>query len=202
MSQRIQKIYWDLDNELLQDVSGASSTNKYPYIYYKEKPQIQLFFRSEDSGDSSGNNFAYLNLSNNTWFSICVDDDFNHGDSSASGPLCKVTDFNIIQTDLATLGKLTFTLDANTLALRNAITNSQELTGVWLEVLGYNSQMDLEFVTRIPFDCRNIMDPSGGTGVPAAVVDNTNFSWYVNSSGQQCLRILNDDGLVLADLTP
>lgn len=201
MSKRKQKIYWDLDNQALTDSSGVSlrSESQYPYIFYKENPEFEVHLLSDNEGDSSG---KYDDLTDSMWFSICIDDDYDHDhdDSSNAGPLCKVTDSDIDQSSI-TDGVLSFTMNGNTSQLGDVLGTSKEVNNTRLEILGYGSQMTLEFVARIPIICKNIMDPSGGTATPLSI-QGANFDWYVDGSGKQCLRILNDDGQVLVDLTP
>lgn len=205
MAKRIQKIYWNMDKQRLEDSDGNSLRNKdqYPYIYYKEKPTIELHLLI-DGPDSSGEDSSaaglYQRLASTMWFSVNVDDDYDHDDSSAEGPLCKVTDGDIDESSVDT-GILSFTLDGDTVPLSNALGTDAKLSSTYMEVLGYDSQMGLEFVTRIPFHCKNIQDPSDGSGTPAST-QSDNFDWYTDGNGRQCLRILNDDGQILADLTP
>lgn len=199
MPKRKQKIYWDIDNQVLTDSNGSSlrSESLYPYIFYKENPEFEVHLLSDDEGDSSG---KYDDLTSSMWFSIAIDDDYDHDDSSSVGPLCKVTDSDIDQTSISS-GILTFIMNGNTSQLEKALGTQQEIKNTRLEILAYDSEMTLEFVSRIPIICKNIMDASGGTATPSTT-GSTNFEWYTNTSGQQCLRILNDDGQILTELTP
>jgi hypothetical protein len=198
--RRLIVIYWDVVNKCHRDSSGAKvRSDQYPFINYREKPIVNLYLVTDDSLTS----YSELNATYN--FTAAIDDDFDH----STGLMCKTEDDEInvtgdwegdsANTPSTAAGEFSILLNADTSEYDSKIASLSEKAGTKLEVHCYDSTSgDLWAVFRMPFRCLNIIDDDSAT--PTARLSN--FEWYTNGDGKQCLRIKNDAGEVLTELDP
>ena len=199
--RRLITIYWDVVNKCHRNSSGDKTrSDQYPYINYIEKPIVNLYLVTDDSLT------AYDKLNATYSYSVAVDNDFDHSNNL----MCKTDDDEINVTgdwegDSANTpdpasGEFSIRLDANTTQYRDKIGTVSEKANTKLELKCYNSTSgDLWAVFRMPFRCYNIVDD--GSATPTGRVDN--YEWYTDPASQkQSLRIRNDAGEVLVELTP
>jgi len=198
--RRLITIYWDVVNECHRNSAGEKiRKDQYPFINYREKPIANLYLVTDDSLTS------YAELNATYTFSAAIDDDFDH----STNLMCKTDNDEInitgdwegdsANTPSTAAGEFSIRLDADTTQYRDKIGTNQEKNNTKLEVKCYDTTSgDLWAVFRMPFRCYNIIDD--GSATPTGRVSN--YEWYDNDEGKQCLRIKNDDGEVLAEFSP
>ncbi len=199
-TKRLIEIWWDMVlNTHLDSNGNAVTKDEWPFIYYKEKPLVNLHLISP-TADNPLN--PYTELSNGLTFTASIDNDYDHN----TDLMCKTTGSGINQagdwdggTADYTQGQLSIRLNANNSFYQSKISTNQEKRNTYFELLGYDGTAEITVVIQMPFRTFNIIDDDGAT--PEEVVEALYIEEY-EQGGAKCLRFKNSDGITLETMCP
>ena len=198
--KRLFVVYYDVVNKTLRSSDGnAIGKNDKPYIVFREAPLMNLYLVIDDQ------NTPYAEFDGTEVFSASIDNNFDHDDTV----MVKTDNTGInVSGDWKQdsvgdadpeAGEFSINLSANTTSFQTKIGSSQSLRDAFFELLAFDGGTgELLAAFQMDIVARNILDDDG-TSPPAAVIQN--FVWF-EKDGEQCLRIMNDEGTTLVEFCP
>jgi hypothetical protein len=159
-NKRVISIQYNVLTSTLLDANGLALRSKdYPFVYFKEKPLVNLQLVIDEELNE------YTGIPAGASFSVSIDSDFNHTSEvmarTANALINVAGDWDGGTAD-CTQGQLSIPLDAYTGSFRTKVGTAQEKTSTALEVLVFDPiTAELIQVFRFPFRCLNIQDDNG-----------------------------------------